>query len=100
MDKQQHLGSLVVGIEELATAMSRSEDWLKRNWLKQHEQQGMPRKHPSGWFWPRASIRSWLLNQHGAEPFSSNDNDAPLLTPLEARISDQQQMLHSRYGGN
>lgn len=48
------------GIAEVAAALGRSETWLRRNWIRIHEQHGFPRKHPTGWTWPRGAVTAWL----------------------------------------
>lgn len=86
-------------IGEVAAALGRSEVWLRRNWLKLALNDGFPRKHPSGWTWPRAAVEAWLRaappNEPlaGAQPGFTNDN-AP--ADLDAAYGAA---LGARYGG-
>lgn len=49
-----------VGIDEVAAALGRKAEWLQRNWLKIHLKHGFPRRHPTGWTWPRGAVAAWL----------------------------------------
>lgn len=50
------------GIEEVAAALGRTAIWLRRHWLIIHEEYGFPRKHPTGWTWPRRAVAAWLAS--------------------------------------
>lgn len=77
------------GIDDVAAALGRSPDWLRRNWLKIHREDGFPRKHPTGWTWPRAAIAAWARS---AAPPEAADT---LLTNPDAAW---QAALDHRYG--
>lgn len=82
----------VAGLAAVAAALGRSQDWLRRNWLKIHREFGFPRKHPTGWTWPRAAVRAWLAAApHGFEG-PANDNAAPAPEEIWAAALDE------RYG--
>lgn len=53
----------LVKIDELAAALDRKPDWIKRNWLRLHQKEGMPRKVPAGWCWPRRAMELWIEGQ-------------------------------------
>lgn len=84
-----------VGISELAQVMGVSELTLKRTWLKRHNENGMPRKSPCGWLWPRRSIELWLA---GAI-LPANDNDGLPEPAIVDTIESQNAALRIRYGG-
>lgn len=86
------------GVGEVATALGRSVDWLKRNWLKIHIDAGFPRKHPTGWTWPRAAVVAWLRApaRQASGPRPANDNPIHLLEGFEDGYAAA---LEDRYGG-
>ena len=49
-----------VGLAEVAAALGRSEGWVRRHWLAIHRDHGFPRKHPTGFTWPRPAVSAWL----------------------------------------
>lgn len=92
------LANETAGLIEVAEAIGRKPEWLCRNWLKLHLRDGFPRKHPSGWTWPRAAVAAWLrgggasapqLGRHSPE----NDN---LFVDADAAY---RAALDDRYGG-
>ncbi|WP_336071502.1 hypothetical protein [Nitratireductor rhodophyticola] len=91
------LSSESAGIEEVAAAIGRTPTWLRRKWLQLHNEHGFPRKHPTGWTWPRDAVRAWLrsggLLAEDAE--TANDN-APARDPMAAF----KEALAGRYGGS
>lgn len=89
------LTSEIAGIDEVAAALGRPEGWLRRNWLKLHEQHGFPRRHPSGWTWPRAAVAAWLRSGGFAAPEEAPANDNGSSDHLAA----YQAALNDRYGG-
>ncbi|MBO6930613.1 MAG: hypothetical protein JJ856_13655 [Roseibium sp.] len=90
---------LVIGLKELEQVLSTTPENLKRTWLKRHQQYGMPRKHPAGWFWPRKSIDVWLTSQAyvSADPGNDNDGEIPV-TVHETRVAEQRAALHTLLG--
>ena len=83
-------------LAETAALLGRGEDWLRRNWLRIHERHGFPRKHPTGWTWPRAAVEAWLASECPADlPEAANDDMPPVSDPLVA----YGQLLEQRYGG-
>jgi hypothetical protein len=78
-------------LDEVAAALGRTPEWLRRHWLKLHLDEGFPRKHPSGWTWPRAAVAAWL-RAPGAPALPVNDNRAGEPDPWEAALNE-------RYGG-
>ncbi len=72
------LGNETAHLEEVAGAIGRKPAYLKRNWLKLHEEHGFPRKLPTGFVWPRRSVEAWLRGG-GKLPLpyvAANNNDA------------------------
>lgn len=87
------LASQTAGIDEVAAALGRDAGWLRRNWLRIHETAGFPRKHPTGWTWPREAVAAWLRGEHGgAVPQAGNDNAGRADDAYAAALAD-------RYGG-
>lgn len=90
------LSEEVVGLEEVAAHLGREPEWLKRNWLKLVNEHGFPRRHPSGWTWPRRAVAAWL--RAGGAPQApeapANDNES---VDVEAAFKAA---LSERYGGN
>ena len=80
-----------IKLAELAALLDRSEDWLRRNWLRLHTQHGFPRKHPFSWTWPRAAVDAFL-SARPELPVPAND-DLPG-DPGEA----YGRLLEQRYG--
>lgn len=76
----QSLQAETAPIDEVASAIGRREEWLRRNWLRFHLEHGFPRKLPQCWAWPRAAVAAWL-RAGGASPArpapAGNDNDTP-----------------------
>lgn len=66
-------------LDEVAQAIGRTPEWLKRHWLALHRRSGFPRKISGGGFvWPRRAVAAWL-RAGGAEPATiapANQNDA------------------------
>lgn len=81
-------------LQEVAAAIGREPDWLRRNWLKLHEREAFPRKLPCGWVWPRALVEAWLRSG-GLPP-------APIATANDNQLSDPRAAyraaLSQRYG--
>lgn len=91
------LSDEVATIDEVAAVLGHEPEWLKRRWMKLAREHGFPRKHPTGWTWPRAAVIAWLraggFDGEPAEP-PANDNG---LVDLEAAY---RAALSERYGGN
>lgn len=95
----------LVKVDELAAALDRTEDWVKRNWLKLHLENGMPRKLSIGWSWPRRSLERWL--EQGADGVIREDDpsetDTPVpddhIGPLKMIVANQNSRLRERYSG-
>lgn len=89
------LSADAVAIAEVAAALNRKEDWLRRNWLKIHLEHGFPRKHPTGWTWPRGAVAAWLASGGFAPRMLEPDNDAfPVSDPEAAYMAN----LNREYG--
>ncbi len=86
----------LVPIEELATALGRKPSWLMRNWLRMHQQHGMPRKVPSTWCWPRRAMEAWFEGQQDI-PDQVEQPSPPV--GLAAIVANENHRLHQRYGG-
>ena len=84
------------GLEEVAAAIGRAEGWLRRHWLKIHLAYGFPRKHPTGWTWPRGAVAAWL-RAGGFSPrvFEAANDAAPPADPEAAYMIE----LERQYGG-
>jgi hypothetical protein len=84
------------GLDEVAAAIGRSADWLRRNWLKLHEAENFPRKIPAGWVWPRRAVEVWLRSagQIVAPPLPANDDGSTDEIEAAARA------LRQRYGAS
>ncbi|MGI2031969.1 hypothetical protein ACRQ1B_06205 [Rhizobium panacihumi] len=100
------LAEKLVKLAELAEALDRSEDWVKRNWLKLHLEKGMPRKLTIGWSWPRSSMEHWLEEGAGgairiveAEPAPMPAVPASNVIALAAITANQNHFLRHRYSG-
>lgn len=81
------LKSEIVLIDELVAATGKSEGWWMRNWLREHELRGFPRKLPMLWGWPRQAVEAWI-RRGGARPAPANDDlpAAAALSDLDARL--------------
>lgn len=83
------------GIAEVAAALGRPAGWLRRNWLKIHLAHGFPRRHPTGWTWPRGAVAAWLAAGGFAPRALEPANDAfPLVDPEAAYMAQ----LSRHYG--
>lgn len=96
------LSEKLVKLPELAAALDRSEDWIKRNWLRQHLEHGMPRKLAIGWSWPRAAMERWL--EEGAGGMPRMEPEAPKDSPrehasLQMVIANQNARMRAKYAG-
>jgi hypothetical protein len=64
----------VCQIDEVAAALGRSPAWLRRNWVRIANEDGFPRRHPTGWTWPRgagdvsAAYEAALNQAYGVQP--------------------------------
>ncbi len=79
------LSSHTVSIGDVAAAMGREEEWLRRNWRRLQRTHGFPRKIPGAARFPRAAVETWLtrggavppvpeaanLNQPGGDPVAA-----------------------------
>lgn len=81
-------------LEEVAAALGKSAVWLKRNWLRIHQDEGFPRKISIGWVWPRRQVEAWLRTG-GLQPVLVAANDD---APQNALIA-MSEALSDRYGG-
>ena len=83
------------GLDEVAAALGRSTGWLQRHWLKLHQEEGFPRKHPSGWTWPRLAVSAWLRSG-GMAPraFEPANDDLSSVDPAAAYMAE----LNRHYG--
>lgn len=86
-----------VALEEVAETLHVKPDWLKRNWLKIHENYNFPRKIPTGFVWPRRAVEVWLRSagQIAPAPLPANQNG----TAGDA-IAAAAAALRERYGVN
>lgn len=83
------------GIEEVADALGRPVAWLQRHWLKIHREHGFPRRHPTGWTWPRGAVAAWLAAGGFAPRRLEPANDAlPVADPEAAYMAN----LNRAYG--
>jgi hypothetical protein len=94
-----HLSDKLVKIDELAATLDRTQDWVKRNWLKLHLEQGMPRKIAVGWAWPRGALERWLEEGADGVTREAQAPEAPTGTGLSAFIANQNTALRDRYAG-
>lgn len=85
----------VAGLDEVAAALGRSPAWLRRNWLRIHQEDGFPRKHPTGWTWPRTAVSAWLRGP-GRPAAAANDNP---FNPADDADAAWRTALDDRYGG-
>ncbi len=84
-------------LSEVAAALGKSEDWLRRNWLRFHREQGFPRKL-AGWVWPRRAVEIWIEAEGRAAealPLASNDNGS---WEADALVAAQREAMAQRYG--
>ncbi|MER2536904.1 MAG: hypothetical protein ABTQ31_17260 [Rhizobiaceae bacterium] len=89
------LNSETASIAEVASALGRSEGWLRRHWLRLHQRDGFPRKISAGWVWPRRAVEVWLRSGGAAAPLPVPANDiAGAFDPIAAA----NQALRGRYG--
>lgn len=95
------LSEKLVKLPELAAALDRSEDWIKRNWLRWHTEHGMPRKLAIGWSWPRAALERWLEEgANGLVRVEPRPSAAPAEGPaLQLVIANQNAHLRAKYAG-
>lgn len=95
------LADETAGLDEVAAAIGRPAGWLRRNWLRIHLEDGFPRKHPTGWTWPRAAVAVWLRAAGMSRPQDFPANDNPLFdNPSGDPDAAWRQALDDRYGGN
>lgn len=84
------------GVAEVAASIGRAEGWLRRNWLRIHLVHGFPRKHPTGWTWPRGAVAAWLRSGGFARRVLEAANDRlPVMDPEAAYMAE----LERHYGG-
>lgn len=91
------LADRVVGISELALALGRSEQWIKRQWLNLHMEEGMPRKLPTNWVWPRKAMENWIEQQGAVFSQESADQATPVNPDLKIITFSENQKLRERY---
>jgi len=85
-------------LEEVAAALGRPPAWLRRHWRKLADETGFPRRHASGWTWPRAAVSAWLgACPQSAGPRTSSANDNSGQAP--DFVSAYEAALNERYGG-
>ena len=93
------LSNETASLHEVAAALGRDPDWLRRNWLKIHKRFGFPRKSALGWVWPRRLVEAFLASpQRDAVTLHdapANGNDATAIDPVEAARA----AAAARYGG-
>lgn len=82
-----------VTLDELAAALGRDREYIKRNWKKLHQKHGLPLKLSLGWLWPRSATEAWMIGYNEEEPTP----DAP--APIAAIAANQNAALAARYAG-
>lgn len=96
------LSERLVMLPEMAEALQRSEDWVRRNWLRLHNDHGMPRKCSVGWQWPRRAMEAWL-DMGGISPVDLElENPVPPTNGGSAHlrlVANQNRDLAARYAG-
>lgn len=74
------LSAHVASLEEVAAAMGREGEWLRRNWRRLSRRHGFPNKIPGALAFPRAAVEAWL--KAGGAPAPSLPAAANLNQPL------------------
>lgn len=96
------LSERLVMLPEMAEALQRSEDWVRRNWLRLHNDHGMPRKCSVGWQWPRRAMEAWL-DMGGISPVDLEpEHPIPPTSGGSAHlrlVANQNRDLSARYAG-
>lgn len=96
------LSERLVMLPEMAEALQRSEDWVRRNWLRLHNDHGMPRKCSVGWQWPRRAMEAWL-DMGGISPVDLEpEHPVPPTSGGSAHlrlVANQNRDLAARYAG-
>lgn len=87
------LSAKTVAIGELAAALGRSEEWLRRHWRKLQAEAGMPPRVPGTWVWPRSLVEQWIEQRLPCEAAT-----AEVVTPIAALIANENQRLRNRIG--
>lgn len=92
----QSLTQQTAGLEEVAAALGKTPDWLRRRWLRLHQERGFPRKL-AGWVWPRRAVEAWIAAEGMPPvlPLAANSND---VLPADALVAQQHAALRQRYG--
>jgi hypothetical protein len=84
-------------LEEVAAALGRKPQWLKRRWLALHLEKGFPRKLSTGDVWPRRQVEVWLRSGGVLvpQPVPANQNAGGV--DLVAQAAEA---LRLQYGAN
>jgi len=87
----------IAPLEEVAQAIGRTPSWLKRHWLRLHQEENFPRKIPTGFVWPRRAVEVWLrtAGQFVPAPLPANQNGGE-----GDAVSAAAAALRQRYGVN
>lgn len=93
------LSNETASLQEVAEALGRDPDWLRRNWLKIHQRFGFPRKSALGWVWPRRLVEAFLASPQRASvqlhDAPANENEVAAVDPVAAARA----AAAARYGG-
>ena len=87
------LSDETAGLEEVAEALGIEPDALMRSWLRRHQKDGLPRRIPGTWKWPRRAVAAWLRSGGLEEPAPLPLNDNGARDPIAAA----QRALEERY---
>lgn len=83
-------------LEEVAAAIGRKPEWLRRYHRRLQERHGFPARIPGGWVWPRRTVEAWLRSGgvETPQPAAANQNGAA------DYVAAASSFLSERYGAH
>lgn len=78
-----------VAIDEIAQAMGRTAEWLKKNWRRLHKNKNFPHMLPgTQGLWSRPAVRDWMVNS----------GELPVPPSADTVIAGARAALHEQMG--
>jgi hypothetical protein len=79
-------------LDEVAAAIGRTPEWLRRHWIGLHRRENFPRRIPGTWRFPRLAVLAWLraAGEARVAPEPANQNGLAFVDAYAAALLERQ----------